>query len=333
MNEIKGRARGGAARAAALTGEERSDIAAKAAAARWSLAHGKVTHEGVLILVGQEMPCYVTEDGTRLISGRKMQEVLKLVDEQAPPSGQKPGSRVDRLLNLKSLKPLFLQKGGADHFALVKTVHATSGKPVAGYRVELLADICEVMMDAKAQGLLTVPRQLLIAEQCYLLWRGFGRIGLAALVDEATGYQNVRARDALQQMLERYLRKELAVWVKRFPDEFYEQLYRLRGWEWRGMSVNRISACATYTNDLIYARIAPGLLEEMKNRNPVQETGRRKGSHHQFLTDEIGIPKLAQHFGSVLAYQRISRSWDEFMRYMDTYHARQGNTLQLDFGL
>jgi len=39
-----------------------------------------------------------------------------------------------------------------------------------------------------------------------------------ALVDEATGYQEIRDRLALQAILDRFLRKELAAWAKRFPD-------------------------------------------------------------------------------------------------------------------
>lgn len=260
-----------------------------------------------------------------------MQEVLKLVDEQAPPSGTKPGSRVDRLLNLKSLKPLFLKRGGADHFTPVKTEHAVTGKQVMGYRSDLLADICEVMLDAKQQGLLTNPRQISIAEQCYLLWRGFGRVGLAALVDEATGYQAVRGKEALQELMELFLRKELAAWVKRFPDEFYSELYRLRGWEWKGMATNRIGACANYTNDLIYDRIAPGLRIEMETRNPILESGRRKGKHHSLLTEEIGIPNLAKHFGAVITLQKISNSWGEFKGHMDRLYPRRGDTIPFDF--
>src|SRR2546425_879374 len=52
---------------------------------------------------------------------------------------------------------------------------------------------------------------------------------------------------ALQAVLEQYLCKELAVWVKVFPDEFYEQIYRLRNWEWKGISVNRAQVVAFYT--------------------------------------------------------------------------------------
>ena len=72
-----------------------------------------------------------------------------------------------------------------------------------------------------------------------MLTRGLAHIGIIALVDEATGYQEVRDKLALQAILDAYLRKELAAWAKRFPDEFYREMFRLKGWQWQGMSVNR----------------------------------------------------------------------------------------------
>jgi hypothetical protein len=83
--------------------------------------------------------------------------------------------------------------------------------------------------------------------------------------------------------------------------------------------------------DLIYDRIAPGLLKELEAKNPVDEKGRRKGKHHQPLTEEIGIPKLAEHFGSVVTLQKISNTWDGFMLHMNKIHPRRGDTLQLEF--
>jgi hypothetical protein len=63
--------------------------------------------------------------------------------------------------------------------------------------------------------------------------RGLAHVGIIALVDEATGYQDVRDRLALQAILDAYLRKELAAWAKRFPEEFYRQIFRLRDWQGR----------------------------------------------------------------------------------------------------
>ncbi len=124
--------------------------------------------------------------------------------------------------------------------------------------------------------------------------RGLSVVGIIALIDEATGYQEVRDRDALRQIFEGYFRQELAAWVKRFPDQFYREIYKLRGWPWSGMGKNRYSVVAHYTKDLIYERLAPGVLEEMEKRNPKTETGKRQSKHHQWLSEDLGIPKLQE---------------------------------------
>ncbi len=64
-----------------------------------------------------------------------------------------------------------------------------------------------------------------IAKAASLLIRGLAYVGIVALVDEATGYQEVRDKRALQSILDKYLRKELAAWAKRFPDEFCKEMF------------------------------------------------------------------------------------------------------------
>src|SRR5260370_36961162 len=154
------------------------------------------------------------------------------------------------------------------------------GKVAVGFEATILADICDVILAARKAGVLA-NRQLVIADQCEILTRAFAKVGIIALVDEATGYQEVRDRLALQAILDRFLRKEFAAWAKRFPDEFYQQIFRLRGWTWQGMKVNRPQCVAQYTKDLVYARLAPGILRELEIRNPV-ENGRRKSALHQW---------------------------------------------------
>ena len=62
-----------------------------------------------------------------------------------------------------------------------------------------------------------------------MLMRSFAKVGIIALVDEATGYQDKREKDALQELLSIYLTEEKLKWAKTFPDEFYKHLFRLRG--------------------------------------------------------------------------------------------------------
>jgi hypothetical protein len=135
-------------------------------------------------------------------------------------------------------------------------------------------------------------------------------------VDEATGYQEVRDKQALREILDKYLRAEDSVWAKRFPDEFYKEMFRLKKWQWRGMKINRPSVVGHYTNDIVYNRLAPGILDELSRLNPPNEAGNRRVRHHQWLTDDIGHPALNQHIFAVLALMRVSTNWDQFHRIL-----------------
>lgn len=126
-----------------------------------------------------------------------------------------------------------------------------------------LADLCDAVLAARKAGGLSA-QQLHIAERCDILVRGFARIGIISLVDEATGYQEVRDRKALAAILDRYLRKEHAAWAKCFPDDFYKELFRLRGWEWKDMNEGKKPQCVgIMTKDIVYERLAPGILSEL----------------------------------------------------------------------
>ena len=158
--------------------------------------------------------------------------------------------------------------------------------------------------------------------------RGFARVGIIALVDEATGYQELRDRAALQEILDRYLRKEFAAWAKTFPDEFYREIFRLRGWVWRGMRVNRPQCVAAYTKNLVYARLAPRILKELEERNP-SINGRRKSKHFQWLTEDIGHPVLAQHLHAIIGLMRVADEWSGFMKMVNRAFPKRGDSLQM----
>jgi hypothetical protein len=325
--------RGGLARAQSLSSEERTEIARKAAESRWYGEGPQILCAGELVLGGVKIPCYVTEEGQRIISGRAMQEALRLVDVELPASGQKPGSRLTRLLNNKSLKPLIFKDKSPDHFSPLRA--RWQGRMISAFNGEMLADICEGMLEARAKGKIREGRQAVIAAQCEILMRAFARVGIAALIDEATGYQKMRPADALRTYLEQILRKEVASWVKRFPDEFYENIYRLKDWPWPGMAKNRYSVVGHYTNDLIFERLAPGLKEEFNRRNPKDEKGNRKDKNHSWF-DEPGLQLFSQQMFTVIALQRAclrkpGDKWKQFLQMMDEVLPKKGKTLPLPF--
>jgi hypothetical protein len=158
-----------------------------------------------------------------------------------------------------------------------------------------------------------------VARQAELLVRGLARVGIIARVDEATGYQEVRAKTALVEILEAFIATELQPWVSTFPDDFYAELFRLRGLEYPRATVRRPQYFGHLTNDIVYKRLAPGVLAELKNVTPRDDHGRRKHKYFQRLTTNVGYPKLREHLGSVVTIMKLSANWQDFMGKLDRF--------------
>ncbi len=317
MNEEagKGRAKGGFARAASLSKSERSAIASDAAKKRWKsrrlpddVPQALEGFKGELDLVGVKIPCAVingpngiqrilTENGiTYAILGERSgasKRLKKAASDSGAllplfvaPSQLKP--YITRDLEEGPLKPIDYQDGD---------------RVVRGYDASVLVAVCNVWLKAREDGVLQ-KQQLRKAQKAELLTRALAETGIVALVDEATGYEKVRPQNALQRYLEMLVRKELAAWVKKFPDEFYENIYKLKGWVWPGMSKNRYSVVSYYTRDLVFERLAPGLLRELEKKSPKNQKGRRPNKLHMWLTEDVGDPDLAPNF-----YPALRRAW------------------------
>ena len=155
-------------------------------------------------------------------------------------------------------------------------------------------------------------------------------MGVIALVDEATGYQEVRDRLALQAILDKYITDEWAKWTKTFPDEFYHQLFSLHNIDYPGTNMKRPSYVGHWTNDVVYSRLAPGVLSELRNRNPRLPSGARARKHFQYLTKDIGHPALKEHLMNVIFLMRSCSTWDDFKRRLNRASPKYGETIDLD---
>jgi hypothetical protein len=323
MDDETPQAKGGIARAQSLTKTERSDIAKRAATARWAAHLPDATHEGDLSIAGLDLPVAVTSDGTRLMISKAFMTALG-----RPWKGSYARTQLPNFIAAKNLLP-FVTKDLKDVLDPVEFINK-HGQRAQGYKAELLPLVCDVYLDARKARVLTESQER-VADQAELLIRGFARVGIVALVDEATGYQRDRATDALAKILERFIAKELQPWVKTFPDEFYQQLFRLRGLEFPRDTVKRPQYFGYLTNDIIYKRLAPGVLEELKRTEPKTPSGRRKGTIQQRLTPDLGHPKLREHLASVCTIMDLSDDYHDFMKKLDKRHPKYGETLELDF--
>lgn len=205
-----------------------------------------------------------------------------------------------------------------------------TGSKVFGYAAELLPEVCRVYLSARDEGTL-LPSQAHIADRADMLVRALASIGIVALVDEATGYQEVRDKKALSALLDKYLLQEFAKWAKRFPDTFYKEMFRLRGWTYPSVSGGKPGVVGRFTMDIVYQRLAPGLVKELEARNPKEESGRRKSAHHQWLTEDVGHPALSEHIHAVTGLMRASDDWDQFKRMLDRSFPMKGDQLPLAF--
>jgi hypothetical protein len=245
------------------------------------------------------------------------------------------------VLSTADTTPFFLQAETLQPFISEELMMETTpvfykqrdGRRSVGYDARLLPLVAEVYLKLRDHCLASgrpIPHQYDgIINACDVLIRGLATVGILALIDEATGYQEVRDQMALRKILDQYLRKEFSAWAKRFPDDFYKEIFRLRGWVWRGMKVNRPQVVAHYTNDIVYERLALGVLEELESRNPADSRGRRRSKHHQWLTDDVGHPALAQHIYGVIGLMRSSDDWEDFKRRLDRAYPTRTDTKQL----
>lgn len=325
------RRRSGAARARKLSSEERSAIAKKGARARQAIADSqdlpRATHAGEKEVGGYTVPVCNLSDGRRVISERGFLGIIG-----ARGRGKTGGHQLARILADPIINALFPQHVLVAISNPVKFLSLTNTLTY-GYEDVILNDFCIAFSKAKNSKALKTEVQYRYAEYCETLLYAFARIGVSAWIDEATGFQRDRARDALHKILEKYISDRWATWSKTFPDEFYENIYRLRGLKYDPEQVNRPGFIGRLTNNIVYARLAPGVLDELQRKNPViDEVRRRQRKHHQWLTRDFGHPKLKEHITSLIFMMRGATKWDSFYRGLQRAAPRLHETAEFDFG-
>jgi len=333
QTEPTGRAKGGAARALSLTPERRKEISELATLGKRKLAMlPKSGYPGVLKIGNMALPCCVLEDGRRIISEHGMSaafgtsggKTYRLRD-----SGNDDGiGPMPLFVASKALKPFVSAVFEEGDLEAVEYVEG--GKIVRGYDSLILPKVCEVWLAAKDAGALQ-DSQLAKAKKAEILIRGLARVGIVALIDEATGYQKDRARDELAKILEAFVAKELQAWVKTFPANFYEQLFRLRGLPFDPAVVKKPAYFGHLTNNVIYRRLAPGVLSELKAKK--KDAGGAASKLHQYLTKDIGHPKLRDLVTSVTTVMMLSEKWEDFMLKLERVHPAFNETLPLPLEL
>ncbi|MGI4877656.1 MAG: P63C domain-containing protein [Janthinobacterium lividum] len=335
------RARGGLARAEALTADERSQIASTAAKRRWANRVEPTPEmprvvEGcsnVVDLGGTKLPCAVIEGPNgiqRVFSENGITNAIlgsrSGASKRLKKASEEDGAPVPLFVAPRQLKP-FISKEFLDG-PLVPVDYVDGERVVRGYDASILVAVCALWLKAREKGALQ-KQQLPKAQNAEALTLALADTGVVALIDEATGYQDERARDALAKIFTTFLAKERQKWALTFPIDFYREIYRLRGWKFEPWNTKRPSVVAAWTDDFVYDRLAPGLTEELRTKNPVIETGRRTHKHHQWFNPNRGHPKLKEHIAGIIALLRAADDWGSFKRGLDRAYPKFGKTIEM----
>jgi P63C domain. len=263
-------------------------------------------NEGDLIIGDLKIPSAVLEDKTRVLNSKGFLTAIG--------RSWKGSSRTDlpNFLGAKNLIPFVSEQLRVDLIPI--EYRNKRGKIIKGFKAELIPLVCDVYLKAREAQSLSKTQEA-VAQKAEILVRSLSKIGIIALIDEATGYQYDRDRNELYQILEAYVNKEFLPWTKRFPDEFYENLFRLKGWTYNPLTVKRPKLVGKLISELVYKKLPKGVLDELKRKTPKSPKGNYTKRFHQSLTEDIGNPHLEKHLVSVITLMKISPNWRKFKSY------------------
>lgn len=289
-------------------------------------------YEGELNMGGVLVDVYVLDTEDRVLSQRGAVKALTGVDT----------GKLDEYLGAKGLQPFLAQAGeaaekrrlkepstlilkkktagenqGVEGVNTLKNKQKTAGEncsffvPGPGWAYGITAERFEGILTAYVAalnaGALTTDRQREIAMRCAVMSTAYLRAGLIAAIDEATGYQYIRASDALQIKIHAFISDEYREWQKLFPDQLWEQFGRLC--RWNGALHSRPKWWGHLVNETIYDTLDPDVAKYLRENKPKPDSGVK---YHQWLTGDFGAKALVTHIHQIIGIAKGCDSIREF---------------------
>jgi P63C domain len=262
---------------------------------------------GILPIGDAELPCYVLDDGRRVISRTGATGVL---------TARKGGGNLESYIRVGALRD-YLPSDFSDQM-IEFTMPEVTNKTVMGIRAETFLDLCTAYVSAREDGALQTERQEEIAAQAGMFLAACAKVGLLALIDEATGYQYARAQDALQIKLKLFLEDEMRPWEKTFPDELWKEFGRLTNWH--GTAHSRPKYWGKLVNELVYQYLDPDVAEWLRTNAPKPRGGQ---NYHQWLSSQYGLKKLTEHLWMLIGMASACQTMWELRQRMAERFGRQ----------
>jgi hypothetical protein len=262
---------------------------------------------GILVIGNTELPVYVLDDGRRVITRNSATQYI---------TNGKGGGNLEAYIGIEPLKEYLPDTLPEQLIEIVipEVVHKT----VLGMSAETFLDICSAYVRALDEGKLKTNRQIEIATKAGVFLAACSKVGLTALIDEATGYQYVRSEEALQLKLRLYLEEEMRKWELTFPEELWKEFGRLT--HWKGSLIQRPKYWGRLVMELIYDYLDPDVAEWLRKNNPKPQKGQ---NHHQWLSGQYGLKKLTEHIWRVVGMAQACNSMRELQTKMAEIYGRQ----------
>ena len=202
----------------------------------------KATHEGEIPIGNVKLRVAVLSNGKRIITQSALFEAFGRPMRGSRSKGDQDEPKLPGLIDAQNLKP-FISRELAEVIKVVE-YEDLNGRETEGYDATALPLICEVYVDARnatkenGKPVLTA-KQMPNVMAAEMVLRALSKVGIIGLVDEVTGYQEVREKDALQLFLQKFLEDEKGKWVRTFPPDFFEAIFKMKGWTWKQASTKK----------------------------------------------------------------------------------------------
>lgn len=267
----------------------------------------KAEWAGVLPLGDNELPCYVLSDGRRVISRTGATASL---------TGRSSGN-LESYVRIGPLQP-YLPPDFTDHM-IEFTLEGVTHKTVRGITAESFCDLCTAYVKALEADALQSVRQREIAAHAGMFLAASAKVGLLALIDEATGYQFDRAEDALRLKLKIFLDDEMRKWEKTFPDQLWAEFGRLTNYKGATNS-QRPKYWGKLVNELVYGYLDADVAKWLKEHAPKPRHGQ---NYHQWLSGQYGLKRLTEHLWMLVGMASACQDMAELRRRMGERFGRQ----------
>jgi hypothetical protein len=344
---------GGHARAAKISPEERSEIARSAAQARWGTARRldvadgdheaipveavesepevpadfpmpEAKYRGSLRLLDIEVPCYVLSDGRRVIGRTSATEMLTSI---------KGGGDFEKYIGVTPFRPFVNVEHVSSRMVPFRLPEVEGlERNVRGLPADELIEVCRGLVAALEastrpdSGVRLTSRQMDMALRASMFLAACAKVGLEAMIDEATGYQYERAEDALQVKLRAYLLEDMRPWEKTFPDELWVEFGRLTNWS--GSVTKRPKYWGHLVNELVYQYLDEDVARWLKENAPKPRHGQ---NYHQWLTGQYGLQKLIEHIYKLIGIAKTCQSMIELKDKMAELYGKHPVQVRMYF--